>query len=161
MSVFYVAKDVLATKSAFLLLGSTPLKPDVVDGLIPRLVFDASQLPSDVVVNDEDDADIVADNDNAVADGAITGRHVDPHMADLSNEAKVSFPYTIRYLDLTGLELKQDFLVPHLMLFRNEWDDMIDIFNKRTNDIQGSAVFTGQPGICEHYYWYLIIISNQ
>ncbi len=43
MEESYVAKDVLATKSAFLQAKSTPLKADVqLDGLVPRLVFDAS-----------------------------------------------------------------------------------------------------------------------
>ena len=158
MSEFYVAKNVLATKSAFLLPKSTPLKPDVVDGLIPRLVFDTSQLPSEVVVNDDADDDAVADDATNIDPDYSSSRH---DMADLSNEAKAIFPYTIRYLDLTGLELEEDLLVPQLMLFRNEWDSMIDIFNKRTNGIRGSAVFTGQPGIGEHYYWHLIITSNQ
>ena len=90
-----------------------------------------------------------------------SGRNVDPHMVDLSNEAKAICPYTIRYLDVTDLELEEDLLVPKLMLFRNEWNSTIDIFNKRTNGRRGSAVFTGQPGIGEHYYWYLIISSNQ
>jgi hypothetical protein len=38
---------------------------------------------------------------------------------------------------------------------------MIDIFNKRKKGIRGSAVFTGQPGIGEHHYWYLTVTSNQ
>ncbi|KAF8346217.1 hypothetical protein F5887DRAFT_1073864 [Amanita rubescens] len=185
MSESYVAKNVLATKSVFLFAKSTPLNPDVADGLIPRLVFDTSQLPSDDDADDADDADDDDDvddddvddddaddddddDDDAVADNAMdidpghsSSCHVDPHVADLSNEAKAIFPYTIRYLDLTGLGLGEDLLVPQLMLFRNEWDIMIDIFNDRTNGIRGSAVFTGQPGIGEHYYWYLIITSNQ
>ena len=101
-----------------------------------------------MVNNDDDDDNDNNDNDDeaddeadAVADDAMD-IDPDPHMADLSNETKAIFPCTIRYLDLTGLELEEDLLVPQLMLFRNEWDSMIDIFNKRTNGIRGSAVFT-------------------
>ena len=83
--------------------------------------------------------------------------YADSHMNHLSNEATAIFPYTIRYVDLTVLKLQNDLRVPLLMLFRNEWGSMIDIFNES----QGSAVFTGQPGIGEHHYWYLTFTSNQ
>ena len=87
--------------------------------------------------------------------------HVDPHMAHLANEAKAIFPYTIRYVDLTVLKLKADLRVPQLILFRNEGGTMIDIFNKSEKGIEGSTIFTGQPGIGEHHYWYLTVTSNQ
>ena len=35
------------------------------------------------------------------------------------------------------------------MLPRNEWGNMVDIFNKRKKGIEGGAVFTGEPGIGE------------
>ena len=47
------------------------------------------------------------------------------------------------------------------MLFRDQWGNMIDIFNKRKKGMHGSAIFSGQPGIGEHRYWYLTITSNQ
>jgi len=117
------------------------------------------------VDNDGDD-NVAGDNDNddAVADDAMVigpDHRSSNHMADLSKEAMAIFPYTIRYLDLTVLKLKTDLLVPRLILFRNEWGPMIDIFNKREKGVRGSAVFTGQPGIGERHYWYLTITSNQ
>jgi hypothetical protein len=154
ISESYVAKNVLATKSAFLRIKSTPLSTDFGNDLAPRLVFDAS---SDAVANDDAVADDAMDTDPDHS----SSDHVDPHMAHLSNEAKAIFPYTIRYVDLTVLKLKGDLRVPQLILFRNEWGTMIDIFNKSEKGRQGSAVFTGQPGIGEHYYWYLTVTSNQ
>ncbi len=50
----YEAKDVLATKSALLRSKSTAPNADVGDGLVPQLVFDASQPPSFDVVDDDD-----------------------------------------------------------------------------------------------------------
>ena len=86
-------------------------------------------------------------SDDAVADDAMdtdpdhcSSDHVDPHMAHLSNEAKAIFPYTIRYVDLTVLKLKKGLRVPQLILFRNEWGSMIDIFNKRERGIEGSGI---------------------
>ena len=153
-SDLYVAKDVLARKADFLREKSEPLEIDFGDGLVPRLVFDATQSPSSGVVDNDD----VADDDNdAVADDD-DGSHTD----HLSKEAKAIFPYTIRYVDLTALDLK-NLSVPLLMLFRNEWGTMIDIFNKRTHrkGIRGSAVFTGQPGIGKRLYCHLTVTSNQ
>ena len=144
----YVAENVLATKSAFLRVKSTPLSTEFGNGLAPRLVFDTS---SDAVADDAMDTD----PDHCSSD------HVDLHMAHLSNEAEAIFPYTIRYVDLTVLKLKEDLCVPQLILFRNEWGTMIDIFNNSEKGRQGSTVFSGQPGIGEHHYWYLTVTSNQ
>jgi hypothetical protein len=60
----YVATNVLATKSAFLRSRSTALFGTNLDnGPVPRLVFNTSQPPSsDVMDDDADDADAVADN---------------------------------------------------------------------------------------------------
>ena len=149
----YKAKNVLATKSRFLRTRSTALNRGFGDGLVPRLVFDAS---SDAVANDDAVADDTIDTDP----DHCSSDHVDSHMAHLSNEAKAIFPYTIWYVDLTVLKL-EGLRVPPLMLFRNEWGTMIDLFNEREKGIRGSAVFTGQPGIGEHHYWYLTVTSNQ
>jgi len=159
----YVAEDVLATKSAFLRSRSTALfGTNLGNGLVPQLVFDASQSPSSDVVDDDDDDDAVADDAMDIDPDHGSSGHINTHMAHLSNEATAIFPYTIRYVDLTFLKLKTtDLRVPQLMLFRNEWGSMIDIFNKRKKGMRGSAVFTGQPGIGEHHYWYLTVTSNQ
>ncbi|KAF8349128.1 hypothetical protein F5887DRAFT_1156874 [Amanita rubescens] len=147
----YVAKNVLATKSEFLRFKSTPLNTEFGDSLVPRLVFNAS---SDVVANDDAVADDAMDTDPDHG----SSDHVDPHIAHLSNEAKAIFPCIIRYVDLTVLKLKEDLRVPQLMLFRNEWGSMIDLFNKREKGIEGSAVFTGQQGIGKTCLLYSILI---
>ncbi|KAF8230936.1 hypothetical protein L208DRAFT_1399781 [Tricholoma matsutake] len=157
----YVAKDVLATKSAFLRSRSTAL-------FSTNLVLDASQPPSPYVV--EDGADDTDDTDNtaAVADdtmdidpnpGSSGCLHVNTDMADLSNEATAIFPYTIQYMDLTVLKLTtKDLRVPQLMLFRHEWASIIDIFNERKKGMRGSTFFTGQPGIGKTCMLYCILI---
>ncbi|KAF8227336.1 hypothetical protein L208DRAFT_308386 [Tricholoma matsutake] len=168
-SEFYVAKDVLATKSAFLRSRSTALfGTNLGKGLVPRLVLDASQPPSPYVVEDGADDTDDADDAAAVADDAMdidpnpgsSGcSHVNTDMADLSNEATAIFPYTIQYMDLTVLKLTtKDLRVPQLMLFRHEWASIIDIFNERKKGMRGSAVFTGQPSIGKTCLLYCILI---
>jgi hypothetical protein len=166
-----VAEDVLAAKSAFLRKRSTGLNLDPVDGLVPRPVLGACQPPSSNVVDedgvvgnnndivDDDDDDDMDDEDNGdvVNDTAMV---IDPD-THLPNEATAIFPCSIRYVDLTVLQSKEKLRVPRLMLFRNEWGTMIDIFNKRKKGTDGSALFSGQPGIGEHHYWYLTVTSNQ
>jgi hypothetical protein len=125
-----VAKDVLSTKSAFLRSRSTALfGTNLGEGLIPRLIFDASQTPSpDVVDDDADDSDDVDDTDDTDdamdidPDPSSSGcSHVNTDMANLSNEATAIFPYTIRYIDLTVLKLTtKNLRVPQLILFRHE-----------------------------------------
>ncbi|KAF8219399.1 hypothetical protein L208DRAFT_1418274, partial [Tricholoma matsutake] len=62
----YVAKDVLATKSAFLRSRSTALfNTNLGKGLVPQLVLNASQPPSPYVV--EDGANDTDDTDDAAA----------------------------------------------------------------------------------------------
>ncbi|KAF8237890.1 hypothetical protein L208DRAFT_1388533, partial [Tricholoma matsutake] len=164
-SEFYVAKDVFAMKSAFLCSRSTALFST---NLVPQLVLDASQPPSPYVMedgaNDTDDADNAA----AVADDAMdidpnpgsSGcSYVNTDMANLSNEATTIFPYTIQYMDLMVLKLTtKDLRMPQLILFRHEWTSIIDIFNERKRGMQGSAVFTGQPGIGKICLLYCILI---
>jgi hypothetical protein len=164
----YVAKDVLATKSAFLRSRSTALAvTNLGEGLVPRLVFDASQFPSsesDVVDNEADDANAVADDamDIDPDPGSSGCSHINTDAVYLSNGVTTIFPCTIWYMDLTVLKLENEIRVPHLTILRNEWGNMIDIFNDRKKGIRGSAIFTGQPGIGEHHCWYLVIItSNQ
>ena len=148
----YEAEDVLATKSAFLRERSTGLDLDLGNGLVPRPVLDSPRPPSsDIVLDDDDDDDaaMMIDSDHCSGDTYIP------------NEVMAIFPYTIQYVDLTVLQSKKELRVPRLMLFRNEWGTMIDIFNKRKKGIRGSALFSGQPGIGEHHYWYLTVTSNQ
>ena len=160
----YEAEDVLAIKSAFLRSRSTALDLDLGDGLVPRP--DASQ--SQDIMDDDDDDDNNNDDDDdnnnnnnndnddnddddddaaMVIDSDHSSR--DTHLPD---EPTAIFPYTIRYVDLTFLQSKRELRIPRLMLFRDEWGTMIDIFNKRKKGKNGSALFSGQPGIGEHDY---------
>ena len=67
--------------------------------------------------------------------------------------APMMFPCTIRYLNLTVLELKARPRVPTLMQIRSEWDlTMQTIEQQFHKGVQGSIVITGQPGIGQHVY---------
>jgi hypothetical protein len=111
------------------------------------------------------DEDGVMDDDNDVVDDDVMDDDDAAMVIDsdthLPNGATAIFPYTIRYVDLTVLQTKEKLRMPRLVLFRNEWGTMIDIFNKREKGVNGSAIFSGQPGIGEHHYWYLTVTSNQ
>jgi hypothetical protein len=72
--------------------------------------------------------------------------------AALSMGSAAVLPCIIQYMDLTALKLKHLSRVPHLMLIRDEWKTMIDVFNGREGGVYGSAVFTGSPGIGVHYF---------
>ncbi|KAK2459845.1 hypothetical protein APHAL10511_008166 [Amanita phalloides] len=91
----YVAKDVLATKSAFLYDRSTALDADadVSDSPVPGLVFEASQPPTSAVVgndNDNDDAvDVDGDDAVAVDDDDAVADDDDDAVADDADDAEV------------------------------------------------------------------------
>lgn len=139
----YVSSDVLATKAAFLRDQKAELETKVVDdGLVPQLELSCQPPSADVVVEDR----IVGDGD--VVDDDVDNTH----------EAMAIFPYTFQYMDLTDLQLKEVLCVPKLMLFRNDYVTMIDIFNKREKGTKGSAVFSGQPGIGKTCMLYYILI---
>ncbi|EDR08850.1 uncharacterized protein LACBIDRAFT_326431 [Laccaria bicolor S238N-H82] len=139
----YVSSDVLATKAAFLRDQKAELETKVVDdGLVLQLELSCQPPSADVVVEDR----IVGDGD--VVDDDVDNTH----------EAMAIFPYTFQYMDLTDLQLKEVLCVPKLMLFRNDYVTMIDIFNKREKGTKGSAVFSGQPGIGKTCMLYYILI---
>jgi len=157
-----VAKDVLAIKAEF--LRSKSLSDPTVaaayfdaksnGGLAPKLVFDTSAditspMPSDTA---DEDAGAAMDTDMDIDPNPVSS--IEPYINTdaiyLSTGARGVFPCTIRYMDLTGLGLKYPIRIPQLTLLRNEWGNMVDIFNKRREGVRGSAVFTGQPGIGEH-----------
>ena len=107
---------------------------------MPELVIDLSKDLTSPIANVMD-ADAVDTVDIDVDDTTY-----------LSEGSTAIFPCTIRYMDLTFLQLKHLNRVPHLMLIRDEWRTVVHIFNKRRRGIQGSTVFTGQPGTGEHRY---------
>ena len=107
-------------------------------------------VPSISVVDDAMDVD--ADADPKEPDCLDSNDYILTGAAELSMEPAPVFPCTIRYMDLTSLKLKELIRVPLLTLIRDEWKAMIDLFNERKRGTLGSAVFTGSPGIGEHYY---------
>jgi hypothetical protein len=156
-----VAKNVLAVKSAFLRSKSVSVVDPAyfnTDYLVPKLVIDTSHLdevpaPDDDVDGDDMDDDGMDDDGMDDAMGVDCCANPGSHSyiaSDAVTRTPAAFPCTIWYLDLIELKLEHFTRVPHLMLIRNEWSDVIDIFNKRQKGIYGGAVFTGQPGIGEH-----------
>ena len=125
------------------------------DGTDDGDVDDSADMDDGADVDDgTDDDSMNIDSTNHDLMNADTNRdhsyiHVDA--AYLSNGITAILPCTVQYMDLTPLQLEHPIRVPHVMLLRNEWSNMVDIFNQREKGIQGGAVFTGQPGIGEHY----------
>lgn len=153
-----MAKDVLAIKAEF--LRSKSLSDSVAEahfnaksnnGLAPKIVFDTSADITPPMPSDASDEDVDAAMD---VDPKPASKKIEPYISIdaeiLSTAATGVFPCTIRYMDLTGLGLEYPIRIPKLTLLRNEWHSMVDIFNKRQPGLQGSAIFTGQPGIGEH-----------
>jgi hypothetical protein len=99
-----------------------------------------------------DTSNVIAMVDNMdINDRSI--RLYNDYAASLSKGSNATFPCTILYMDLTHLNIPITRCEP-LMLIRNEWRFMVDIFNKRKKGIRGSAIFTGQPGIGEYRYYF-------
>ena len=73
----------------------------------------------------------------------------------LQNTDTAIFPCTIRYMDLGALELTHFTRIPEIILFRNEWGNMVYLTReKRAIRLRGGAVFIGQPGI----WWVLLLL---
>ena len=78
--------------------------------------------------------------------------YIDEDAAVLSHGSTSILPCIIRCMDLTCLNLQHFDRVPQVLLIRDEWDAVIDIFNERPSGKRGSAVWTGQPGTGKRYY---------
>ena len=92
------------------------------------------------------------DADFSVEPDPHSPSYYDTNMAFLSDRSAAVLPCTIRYMDLTILKLKDLNRVPQVMLIRDDWEAVVDIFNSRQKGILGSTTITGQPGIGEHRY---------
>jgi len=101
------------------------------------------------------------DADFGVGPNPNSPSYYDTNAAFLSDGSAAVLPCTILYMDLTALELKHLTRVPHVMLIRDDWEAVVDIFNRRQKGIFGSAAITGQPGIGEHRYCSWPPIFNQ
>ena len=134
---------------------NNPIDGNMDDGTDDGDVNDSADMDDSADVDDGADDDSMnidsTDHDLMNADTNHDHSHIHVDAAYLSKGITPILPCTIQYMDLTPLQLEHPIRVPHVMLLRNEWSDMIDIFNKRKQGIRGGAVFTGQPGIGEHY----------
>lgn len=73
----------------------------------------------------------------------------------ISDELHSLFPVTIRYLDLSCLELSNPpKRLPLPMLIREEYDDITKLLEGRPKSQKGSAVLSGQPGIGDSLIFY-------
>jgi hypothetical protein len=70
----------------------------------------------------------------------------------LSDGPAAVLPCTIQHMDLTVLKLEHTMRVPGLVLIRDDWREVVDIFNGRRGGSLGAAAFTGQPGIGKNRY---------
>ena len=172
----YIAKQVLETKINFL-RSRTATHPLTVitDCLVPKVVLQASEglLPANAMdVNDDINSEKIIkrqgdrkgkDIDDDDAKGDENDRHsesedvdeadmsyIDEDAAVLSHGSTSILPCIVRYL--TCLNLQHLDRVPQILLIRDEWDAVIDIFNERPSGKRGSAVWTGQPGTNKRYY---------
>ena len=167
----YVVRNVLTIKADFLRSRSSAdstasaahfdAAPN--DNLVPKLVFNTTHDVTPPMLSDAVDAAAIdaptmhADTMDVVPD---PDSYIEEDANYLSTGDAAIFPCTIRYMDLRVLELTHFTRIPELILLRNEWGNMVDIFNKRKKGIGGSAVFTGQPGIGEYCYCFKLVLPT-
>ena len=161
----YVSRNVLEAKTTFLrsrpatdtLTTTGSLVPKVVlqppDGLIPMDVDVSVRIQQeDSEIEDESDETAVGDEgdeDDEDSEGEVNDEYIGRDATVLSHTI---FPCTIRYMDLTCLNLQHFNRVSQVLLIRDEWDAVVDIFSKRKTGIRGSALLTGQPRTSKYYY---------
>ena len=161
----YVSRNVLEAKTTFLrsrpatdtLTTTGSPVPKVVlqppDGLIPMDVDVSVRIQQeDSEIEDESDETAVGDEgdeDDEDSEGEVNDEYIGRDATVLSHTI---FPCTIRYMDLTCLNLQHFNRVSQVLLIRDEWDAVVDIFNERATGIRGSALLTGQPGTGKYYY---------
>ena len=100
---------------------------------------------------DQDDDEGDEDSESEDDDGDDKS-YIDKDKAVLSSGPSAIFDCTIRYMDLTCLNLRHFNRVSRVLLIRDEWDAVVDIFNQREIGIEGSAILTGQLGSGKHHY---------
>jgi hypothetical protein len=99
---------------------------------------------------EDDEGELDDECDEGEGDGEDDESYIDEDAAVLSRGPSAILPCTIRYMDLTCVNLRHFHRVPKVLLIRDEWDAVVDIFNKRESGLLGRAILTGQPGIGRH-----------
>jgi hypothetical protein len=154
----YVAQDVIAIKSQFLSSRSYASFTTSHSHLVPQLIVDTSKNLTQPMAVDPiavDTEDIGTEGDAMDLDPDPDSK-IPPYIAAdanyLSKGPNPIFPITIQYMNLNFLKLQLLERVPHLMLVRSEWTELVEIFNNRQKGIRGGAIFTGQPGIGKNVF---------
>lgn len=157
-----ISTDVLEAKIDFL-RSRTATRPltIITESLVPKVVLCKGAMDVDEHREGRHDEDSEGVDDEAgeaevvvVADRS----YIDEDAAVLSHGPTAVLPCTVRYMDLTCLNLQYFGRVSKVLLIRDEWDAVIDIFNARKKGIKGSALWTGQPGIGKTSLLFYILV---
>ena len=92
------------------------------------------------------------DNDSDDEDERLSNRDEDEEASNADDDAEIKslFPFTIRFLDLSTLELKE--VPPHLpvpLILRQDYKDISKLIKKNYEHGAVSVLVTGQPGTGE------------
>ena len=81
----------------------------------------------------------------------------DPEASD-EDDPDIKFPFIMRYLDLSSLELKtkRSNRLPLPLLIRQEYDYITKLIEKRPQSNMGSVIVSGQPGTGE----FIVVLSH-
>ena len=101
--------------------------------------------------DEEDEGEVNDEHSEGEGNSKNAKSYIDEDATVLSLGPTAIFPCTIRYMDLTCLNLRHFKRVSQVLLIRNEWDAVVDIFNQREIGFRGSAILTGQPGTGKHH----------
>jgi len=156
----YLAKKVLKTKMDFLRSRTATRSLGITtDSLVPKVVLIKKQEDKD---NNEEDAKFDVGDEDTQYDGNVEDEsenvdeddksYIDEDAAFLSRGPAPVLPCTIRYMDLTCLNLKHFYRVSQVLLIRDKWDAVVDIFNKKERGKGGSAIWRGEPGTGKQHY---------
>ncbi|KIM46713.1 hypothetical protein M413DRAFT_23080 [Hebeloma cylindrosporum] len=138
-SAAYTALDVSADKAAFLRSRSS-IDDEAASYFATYDTSSDGDLVPQPFVDSANDPDIQTLDVDSIATMDV-GADPDPIAADLAylSEGTAVFPYSIRYMDLTFLNLQHSWRVPQLLFIRDEWKIMIGLFNTGEKGIHGGA----------------------
>ncbi|KAH9978410.1 hypothetical protein BJV74DRAFT_888255 [Russula compacta] len=95
-------------------------------------------------------------------DDRVGGDDDDDDNSGINEEIKSLFPFTLSYLDVSYLDLKNKVTsrLPLPLLLRQEYDYISKLIDKNPRDNSGSVIVSGQPGTGKTAYLYLRIIEQ-